>query len=160
MTFIIGNKDQCRMRSTYYSSTSWWPLTFYWTRSFCKSSEQSRHRNLMLLMSCYWIWMWIEFFALSITGADAEFLVQLRLHEWYNIYIGCCCTASNWISGTRPYGKHFSLHFNLFQTPNFPPVVRKTHVPTSWSEASKLLWQCCFCVNFGQISNWNALKPI
>lgn len=42
---------------------------------------------------------------LYFTGVDTEFLVQLRLHHWYNIYIGYRCTATNWISGTRSYGE-------------------------------------------------------
>lgn len=41
------------------------------------------------------------------TGADTEFLVQLWLHQWYNIRIGYRCTTSNWLSGTRSYGKYF-----------------------------------------------------
>lgn len=73
--------------------------------------------TILVLICCYW---WIVSYIASISfslclathflGAGDEFLVQLRQHDRYNIYIGYYSTATNWISGTRSYGKYFSMH--------------------------------------------------
>lgn len=75
-------------------------MSFLWHR-FCVIS--------IIMMHLLLHWKHCTFFVSS-TGVDTEFLVQLRLHHWYNIYIGYRCTATNWISGTRSYGEYISIN--------------------------------------------------
>lgn len=79
--------------------------------SAIQSISRGFYATFMTSFSCYrldylvYCYIKLKHCILYFTGVDTEFLVQLRLHHWYNIYIGYRCTATNWISGTRSYGE-------------------------------------------------------
>lgn len=75
---------------------SWWSS---------RSIEKNKHCNIFSHSLYFW-------FAVIFLGADAKFLVRLRLSHRYDIHIGYFGTATYWLSGTRSCGKYFSMHSN------------------------------------------------
>lgn len=143
-----GNSDKCEIRSTRQKVQSIWNrMTFD-----IYKSDSSTLLN-MLKMYCDWrvlflsdvidelflaFWRHCVLFSLLIflSGAGGAFLVRLRQPHWCDIYMRYHCTATNWISGTRSYGKYFPKRFrSLFFSRNnalwtWPT---RTHAPTCTS---------------------------
>lgn len=81
-------------------------------------AEDVLRLTCLVFIWCYWwivscILTTLRPFSLLIffSGAGGAFLVRLRQPHWCDIYMRYHYTVTNWISGTRSYGKYFPKRF-------------------------------------------------
>lgn len=85
-------------------------------------------------------------------GADTEFLVRLRQPHWFNIHIGYCCTATDWLSGTRTYSK-YSICLLLLQCTPIILFTWEFHRNNKKKKWKKLLWCAAMVMRINKCSS-------